>query len=495
MSDSPIYTPLDRELPRVTRFAFGLGQVAEGLKNFGFSLFVLFYYNSVLGLSGSLCGVAIGIAMIFDAVSDPFMGSISDNHRSKWGRRHPFMVAAAVPLAVFFFCLFSPPAGLESTGLFLWLTVFAVLTRLMMTVYHVPHIALGAELTANFAERTRIVATRQIFGYVAAFMSAAVGFGYFFADERGGRMNPEAYAPFALFMSAVMVLTVLASAWWTRDQIPFLPISRAEAFKGSVVRRVMAEASSAFGNRSFRKLFTGVLALYVLVGSETALALYVYEFFWSLSSREILLLSLVYPVGLVVGALFTARLHKVWDKCPTLILGTIGWSLCQFFPIVGRLLDVMPENGTTALIVSLVFVRFLQGALVQQGYASFSSMMGDITDEHELATGRRQEGVFFGVVSFSGKAASGLGSFIAGVALDLISWPAGLGIATEAVAIPAETIRNLGIVYGPLFGIFAVIAPFAYRGYSLNRERHRLVLEALKVGSEPSPEVSNSTRF
>ena len=222
MSEFPIYTPLDRELPRATRFAFGLGQVAEGLKNFGFNLFVLFYYNSVLGLPGSLCGLAIGIALIFDAVSDPVMGSISDNHRSKWGRRHPFMVAAALPLALSFFGLFAPPAGLGSTGLFLWLTSFAVVTRLMMTVYHVPHIALGAELTANFGERTRIVATRQIFGYIAAFVMAAVGFGYFFSDERGGRMNPEAYAPFALFMSAVMVLTILASAWWTRDQIPFL---------------------------------------------------------------------------------------------------------------------------------------------------------------------------------------------------------------------------------------------------------------------------------
>jgi Na+/melibiose symporter-like transporter len=461
-----------------------LGQVAEGLKNFGFNLFVLFYYNTVLGLSGSLCGLAIAIALIFDAVSDPLMGSISDNHRSKWGRRHPFMVAAALPLAVSFFCLFGPPAELGSTGLFLWLTGFAVVTRLMMTVYHVPHIALGAELTANFAERTRVVATRQIFGYLAAFVMAAVAFEYFFSDERGGRMNPEAYAPFAFFMSVAMVITILASAWWTRDQIPFLPTSRAESLESTVLLRVIAEARSAFGNELFRNLFTGVLILYVLVGTETALALYAYEFFWSLSSREILLLSLVYRAGLVSGALFTARLHGIWEKSPTLIFGTVGWSVCQIFPIVGRLVDVVPENGTTELIAFLVVVRFLQGALVQQGYASFSSMMGDIADEHELATGRRQEGIFFGVVSFSGKAASGVGSFIAGVALDLISWPAGLGVATEEIALPAETIRNLGIIYGPLLAVFAVSGPFAYRGYALDRERHRSVLETLAVRPE-----------
>ena len=172
-----------------------LGQIAEGLKNASFNLFVPFYYNSVLRLSGSLCGFAVGIALVFDGLSDPLMGSISDNHRSRWGRRHLFMVIAALPLALAFFGLFAPPAGLGSTGLFLWLTGFAVVTRLMMTVYHVPRIALAAELTANFAERTRVVATRQIFGYLAAFGMAAIAFGYFFADEQGGRTNPEAYAP------------------------------------------------------------------------------------------------------------------------------------------------------------------------------------------------------------------------------------------------------------------------------------------------------------
>lgn len=479
MSESEIYTPLDRKVSRSTRYAFGLGQVAEGLKNFGFNLFVLFYYNSVLGLSGSLCGLAIAIALVADGVSDPLMGSISDNHRSRWGRRHPFMVAAALPLSVAFFCLFAPPASLGSTGLFLWLTGFSVATRLMMTVYHVPHIALGAELTANFAERTRIVATRQIFGYVAAFAMAVIAFGYFFADERGGRMNPGAYGPFAATMSALMFSTILASAWWTRDQVSFLPTSRVAPLEGNVLRRLAAEARSAFSNASFRKLFGGVLLIYVLVGTETALALYVYEFFWGLGSREILLLSMVYPAGLVVGAAFTARLHSIWDKCPTLIFGTIGWSAFQILPIVGRLLDVVPQNGTEALIVFLVASRFLQGALVQQGYASFSSMMGDIADEHELATGRRQEGIFFGVVSFSGKAASGLGSFIAGVALDVISWPAGIGREGDAVPIPPETIQDLGIVYGPMLAVFAFLAPVAYRGYPLDRERHRSILAAL----------------
>ena len=146
----------DRLVPFSSKFAFGIGQFAEGLKNTGFGLFILFYYNQVLGLSGTLAGAALFIALMFDAITDPLAGSLSDNFRSKFGRRHPFMYASAVPLALAFYGLFSPLAGLSEWGLFAWLTLFAVLTRGAMTLYHVPHLALGAEMTENYQERTRI---------------------------------------------------------------------------------------------------------------------------------------------------------------------------------------------------------------------------------------------------------------------------------------------------------------------------------------------------
>lgn len=487
MPDAPIYTPIDRKLRPATRIFFGMGQVAEGLKNFSISFFVLFYYNHLIGLSGSLTGLALALALVVDAVTDPLMGSISDNFRSRWGRRHPFMVAAALPLAVSFFALFAPPDGLSTTGYFLWLTTFTILTRLMMTVYHVPHIALGAELSANYEERTRLVAIRQIGGYLGVFAIAGIGLGYFFADERGGRMNVDAYGAFALFMSVIMVATILLSAWFTRDQIPFLPSHRASDRPGRhPLRRMMEESSAAFRNTSFRPLFIGVLLIYVLVGTEAALSFYMYEFFWDLDGGDMMLLLVCYPTGLIAGALLTTRFHRRWDKGPTLVFGTAGWSFFQLLPVFLRLLDVFPANGTPALIASLAAMRLLQGVVVQQGLASFSSMMGDIADEHELETGRRQEGLFFGVIAFSGKAASGAGNLIAGVALDVIAWPAGLAATGEVTLVPPETVRQLGIVYGPMVAAFAILAPLAYRGYRLNRRRHQEILSALAARTEAS---------
>ena len=464
------------------RVAYGLGQVCESIKTYSFSIFILFYYNQVLGLSGSATGFAIGIALVFDAISDPLAGSISDNWQSRWGRRHPFMLVSAVPLGLCLAALFAPPAAFGPAAQLVWLTGFAIATRTAMTIFHVPHQALGAELSTDYSERTRIVAYRLAFGYAGVLVMAALGFGFFFADERGGRINPDAYLPFGLTLAAIMIVTALLSVWGTWRAIPTLPQAatrRAESVF-AVFARMLDEGRSALANRSFRGLSGGTLLMFIMVGTESALSLYMYEYFWELSSSEMLFMLALYPVGLVVGATLTQRLHEAWDKGPTLLVGITGYSVCQLAPVFLRLADAMPANGTFGLIVILLAFRGVQGAFVQQALVSFASMLADLADQHELDTGRRQEGIFFSLVSFAGKAASGAGSFIAGVTLDLIRWPAGLAEqGTEAV--PAETIRALGIVYGPVVAAFAVAAFFSYRLYDLDRDRHREIQAALEA--------------
>ncbi len=467
----------DRKIPVGRKLGYGVGQVAEGLKNTSFGLFALFFYNQVLGVPGTLCGLALGIALIFDAVTDPLAGSLSDNLRSRMGRRHPFMIAAALPLGLFFFALFSPPRSLNEMQLFIWLLVFAVLTRAAMTLFHVPHMALGAELTENFEERTSIVAYRLAFGYLGGVLTAVVAFGWFFADARGGRMNPDAYSPFALLLGIAMAATILLSAWATRREIPHLPGPTGE--RGlRILPRLVLELRSTFRNDSFRWLFAGVLIVFLMVGVDAALGLYMNEFFWELTGSQILLVSMVSPIGLVVGSLFTRALHERWDKKPGLVLGTAGWALLQVLPVALRLLGWFPGNGSDPLLWTLVVFRFAQGMIVQQALVSFGSMMADVVDEHELESGQRQEGIFFGAVAFSGKGASGLGSLIAGVGLDLIAWPGGR-IASAAELDPG-TLTSLGLLSGPAVSIFAFLAVWCYAHYGLHRSRHREILAELE---------------
>ena len=103
-------------LPRSTKLWYGLGQMAEGLKNEAFSVFLLFYYTQVVGLSGTLSGQAILIALLFDAVADPLSGVLSDRLHSRWGRRHPFLYASPLSLAAFFYLSFSTAAAVRGSG-------------------------------------------------------------------------------------------------------------------------------------------------------------------------------------------------------------------------------------------------------------------------------------------------------------------------------------------------------------------------------------------
>ena len=176
-------TTVASTLPLRTKLTYGFGSVAYGIKDNGFATFLLFYYNQILGLSGDLAGLAIFIALVFDAVTDPIAGSVSDRWRSPMGRRHPFMYASALPLAISFVFLFMPMVSIESAGqmgLFAWMAVFTVLTRASMTLYHVPHMALGAELSEDYDERTVLVAVRHFFGAVGFLATYVIGFGYFF---------------------------------------------------------------------------------------------------------------------------------------------------------------------------------------------------------------------------------------------------------------------------------------------------------------------------
>lgn len=480
----------ESSVPMRTKYAFGVGQMAEGIKNTSFGTFLLLYYNQVLGLSGSLAGLAIMVALCFDAVTDPLAGSLSDNLRSRWGRRHPFMYASALPLAICFYLLFAPPEGLGETGLFIWLTAFAVLTRGAMTLYHVPHMALGAELSSDYEERTSIVSFRTVFGVVGSMSAILIGFHFFFVDtpELKGTLRAEAYPPFALAFAVVMFLTIWISAYGTHDRIPYLPKPTSEQGSmrlGAVLARVFTDLAAALRNRSFRWLFAGVIIVFVMVGVQAALGLYMGNYFWELTSPQLSALAVAVPVGFMLGAPFTRLINRRFDKKVSVVIGTAWYSFFALSPPILRLFGLFPENGDPLLMKLLVAMSVIGGAGVVQAIVTAGSMMADIADEHELSTGRRQEGIFFGALSFSGKGASGLGNLIGGIGLDLIAFPQS---ATPG-AVDQEVLFRLGMLYGPMVLGFAVVAVWCYSKYHLTRARHAEVLAALAArrGQVPPP--------
>lgn len=464
------------EVPQRIRVFYGLGSVAEGTKDTAFNIFLLFFYNNVLGLSGSLSGLAIFLALCVDALSDPALGSISDNTRTRWGRRHPYMYAAAIPMALAVVALFNPPAGLDQIGLFAWLTGFAIATRLAMTFYSVPSNAMVPEMTEDYDERTVLIGYRFLFGWLAGLIVAILGYLVFFAEQadgRDGRLVAAAYQDFGWLCAVTIAAGILTCAAGTHRIIPALKVP--DTRPGLSLRGFFGELRAVFANRSFRMLFFGALFSAAGWGYINAISFYMNTYFWQLSTDQIGLLTLSLFPAVIFAFLLAPMVSAFYDKKAV----AVGLSIFAFFfgplPIFLHLAGWFFAAGSQDQLALLFFhTLILFTALISVSILT-ASMIGDVTDESELATGQRQEGLFAAVIAFTLKATAGFGMLLAGLALDWIAFPR----QQSASEVSADKVAALGTAVGPgIMLLFALSVVFLSR-YRISRERHQEVLAAL----------------
>ena len=474
-SESEQAFPLDRS----TRHWYALGQFAEGLKNEAYAVFLLFYYTSVIGLSGILAGQAILIALLFDAFTDPMVGSLSDRMESRFGRRHPFLFAAAIPLPIFFYFSFAPPAGLSEMELFWWLTTSAILTRGSMTLFHVPHLAVGSELSTDYDERSNIVMLQYVYSRIGGGMAGGLGFLVFLVptvEFSDGRFNAAAYPQFALSLSLLMCAAVLLSAWNTRSRIPYLVKPDAETLSGHALENMIRGSLDAMKMRSFRALFLGTLVMFIAWGVTVSLGLHLATYFWRVTTIEMIYWGIGMSVGIFAGYGYWARQASLTDKKSVFIRGGVLFVVATVIPPLCLVLDFWPELGTPAYLPLYILTT---GTIAHFGIAATAvtgrSMMADVTDEDELRSGRRREGIFFGATSFASKAFFGVGSLIAGLVFDFV----GLEKGMSAEQAPLTVVRDLGLTLGLSVLLLVGLSLVLFGRYDLTRERCEEVQELL----------------
>lgn len=483
--------PVDpHTVPTRTRVAFGVGASAETVSLYSLSVLGMIFYNQVLGLDVLLAGLVPTIALFTDAVSDPLLGSLSDRFRGRrWGRRHPFMLVAPLPIAVSFYCVFNPPDTLSGDSLFAWFLGWSISLRTFMTVYHVPHLALGGELSSSYTERSKIMSFNNFFAWLGGAGVFKINTVVFFAASpvaANGLLNRQAYPDFALAMAALILLVLLASAWFTRDRIPLLPQAPANLPRFSA-RAFYRDIAGAFSNRNYLMLMIAYFSLSLMLGIRAAFNNYMNIFYWELPAREIG--TLVFAgslVGYVTGFLFSARLHHVFDKKLTIVATAVGLSIFPAMPVILRLFDLFPANGAPELLWSIVAFGALSSACGSILNISVMSALADIADENELRLGHRQEGTLYAARTFFAKLDNSIGHGVAAVALSLIAFP------DKAVPgqVDAGTIWWLGMIDSPLTIIPGLIAAVFYAQYRINRssyeETQRQLASRHAAGRNPS---------
>ena len=467
-----------------TKIYYGFGAVANGAKSNGFNYLLLFYYSQVIGLRADLVSLGILIALVFDAVSDPVVGYLSDHLHSRWGRRHPFMYASGLPVAIAYYFLWSPPA-FDTEALFLYFVCMAVLIRTLITFYEIPSTALVAELTEDYDVRTEMMSFRYFFGWWGGLTMAVLNYLVFLPESKGGLEYVEGWSNYGLTASVVIFLSIYVSAIGTHRHIPFLKKPPVRTTSG--LKHTISELKETLSNRSFFALFLSALLMAVAAGVSTSLSIYFSRHFWELTSAQIGYMNLPYFLSALVALLIAPRVSRwLGKKAGGMTVFAVAFTMAPM-PFILRILGYFPENGTDTLFWTLLVFDAIEVTLIIVASSLIAAMIADVVEDSEVKTGRRSEGIFFAANSFAQKAVNGLGVVVAGQILAYIQFPT----QAKPGEIAESTLFELAYIYIPILAVFYLFALSALSLYRINREDHSENLRRLSVADKAADAVNH----
>jgi Na+/melibiose symporter-like transporter len=457
--------------------AYGLGLAAEGIKQSAFSVFLLFYYQQIIGLDPALCGLALFISLCIDAVADPAIGVWSDGLRSKLGRRHPLMYAGIVPLGLAFLAVFMPPKGMSDALTFTWLLVFASIGRFAMALFVIPHQSLVPELSGDIGERMTLTSVRTAFAWIFGLLNSFMAYGVFLRgtpEHPVGLLNAKGYPSLAIFGATTMTIAMLISALGTQRVALARQVSR-DRVAEIPLRELPRAIGQAMKSRAYRaSLFAG-LALFVGYGVTENISNYMNTFFWGFTSDQLsIFIFVIFGASLLVMTTARGLVQRLGNRKLGIIASIMHMLPTPFF-VAMSMLGLLPPPGDPTLFKLLVLSVLINYSGLIMGMTVIGAMVADISDEHELTTGSRQEGLLFSAGMFMTKAASGVGTLAAGVLLRLAQFPEN----AQPSAVSPTLVTNLGWIAAGSTMFFGVLMIYHFSRYDLDREKHRQIIDEL----------------
>jgi GPH family glycoside/pentoside/hexuronide:cation symporter len=444
-------------------------------------LLALPVYNIMLGVSPLLVTMVVSLMRFIDAMTDPLAGSLSDNSRSRFGRRKPFLVGAAIACAFTLPLVWWVPAGLSEDGYFVYFLITLIAFYTSYSFYDVPLIGLALEATPDYHERTRVAAYKAFFahgtGILAAWLFALTQAKVFHSSLHGVRLV-------GLGMGLAMLLIGLIPAIFVREGYRKISVAkkRMPFFRG--VRETFASRPFlllcviATGNKLSGQLVQSLglyLMIYYIYGGDTKTAAVLAGIWGS-----------VYQAATVASIPLVTRLATKWGKL-------VALRICLWSLIIGSLtkwFTFQPE---------FPYVTLVTAVLLGPGQTAFSvvlrGMIGDVCDEDELRTGLRREGMYGSMHRWIEKAMGSLAIVITGAVLTLAHFQ------TDAAEQSPSTILILRAAYVCVPVVAVIAALIAVRYFPLTPERAATIRAELErrrgkphsdepPSSPPVPQVS-----
>ncbi len=424
-------------------------------------LVMYLYYSTVkLGASPAIVGMAFLVCRVWDAVSDPMIGFLSDRTRSRFGRRRTWLVASAPLFLVFSWMLWSPPEDMSPTALSVWIAVAVFGFYTVYTAFDIPHMALGAELSFLPAHRNRVFGARSIVRSIAT-LAAFTG-GVYIVTE-GSR---EVISTMGIVLGVFIAVTLV----WCMVKLPPERLDFQARTSSGPIKTVL----HVWKNPHARLIFTVVLIENIGSGAIASLipfmVQYVLHMAVSMSSAFFMLYAVLQLLSIPVWVWLASRFEKRRLWVVATLMCAVAWGSVMF----------LREGGIPLYVASMI----LSGIGTGCGFSIGMALKADVVDVDEYHTGERKEGAYFAAWAFVQKLGGALMIGVAGIVLEFVGFDRDLAEQTPNVQL------SLVLLYGLGPAIFWGFAGFLLSRFSLSEVEHRRIRDELDQGKHADAKVT-----
>jgi len=422
--------------------AFGIGGTADNLMQNGINNMANQVFNIFLGVNPILVSTCIFAARLWDAFTDPTMGSISDNTRNRLGRRRPYILVGGILASLTFILLWRVPQGWSQTAYFLWFLIVSLLFYTFYTVYSVPFNALSYELSPCYHERTRIMAFRCFFGAIAGI---SIQWMFRLTQMRCFNNTLDGMQTVSIGVAAIILVTAIVPAVFSKERFVHAAQSKV---------RLIDSLKVTLRNRTFTMLITAVILICLGLFMVGQLGVYINIFYIFGGDKR--------AAATVLGLGGTVY-HLSGGITAAPVISWISSHVGKKATLIGGLILAAVGAGATFFTYNprWPYLQFASLLMMSPGLSCLwiltPSMVADICDEDELNTGIRREGMYGAVYSNVMKIGVSVGLLFVGVILNASGFRAELGAAQSEHALLIMRICFSAIpVCGLLLGLLCI---------------------------------------
>lgn len=447
----------------------------------------MFFGTSVMGISGSLVGIAVAIASLWDGVSDPLIGHLSDNCRSKFfGKRHGFMLFGIFAISIINILIWSMPASMGQSGKFLWLLFFMLAIETCNTFFGTPYSALGIDIAPDYNEQSKVQGYKTVFSIIGMIMPSLLMYLFMPSISLGIQtdFSQKGYINIAYINSALLLTFGLITIFGTLRHVQKTRnIYVAQEKKKFELSKLLSGYWNILRKKDFRSVILGYSCATIASAFLTAVGMHLFTYCYHFSSTQISVVLICLFGGAILSQPLWVYLAKRLDKKRSLIisLSTIVFGI--FLTVLTFLFRAyIPDIALFYIAMPCIFFCGIGAGAM---YSLPFSMYADVVTMEIFETGENNAGSYTGFFTFTYNIANSIALLIIGFLLDIIKFD-----STQPVQ--ALSVQNgLGMIVFFGCSIFLALGILCFSKYSIKRSdilKVQMILS--RNGSESLKEVA-----